>query len=145
MDYLALVFYFSSFRQRWLWRIFDLNFLFLLFFVLSDALFLSPFYSNSDLNNFSKLTFSFSLLKRLLSLPLTPEEHPLLPNLFEILSDIWIIAFLNVRKQLLRYCCEYNDCCVCCRLLTTAEGLSWKCLGGRCCNFRNSFLLYVFL
>ena len=88
MDYVALVFYFSSLRQRWLWRIFDLNFLFFSFFVLSAALLLLPFHPNSDVNNFSKLTFSFSLLRRLSSLALAPEKHPLLPNLFEILSDI---------------------------------------------------------
>ena len=137
MDYLALVFYFSSFRQRWLWRIFDLNFLFLSFFVLSYALFLSLFHSNSDVNNFSKLTFSFSLLKRLFSLALVLEEHPPLHNLFDVLPDIWIIDFLKVRKLLVRYCCKHNDHCVCCWLLTPVERLSWKCLGGRGCIFRN--------
>ena len=88
MDYLTLVFYFSSFRQRWPWKIFDLTFLFLLFFVLSAALSLSLFRSNSDVNNFSKLTFSLSLLKRLFSLALVLEEHPSLHNLFEVLPDI---------------------------------------------------------
>ena len=88
MDYLTLVFYFSSFRQRWPWKIFDLTFLFLWFFVLSAALSLSLFRSNSDVNNFSKLTFSLSLLKRLFSLALVLEEHPSLHNLFEVLPDI---------------------------------------------------------
>ena len=137
MDYLTLVFYFSSFRQRWPWKIFSLTFLFLLFFVLSAALSLSLFRSNSDVNNFSKLTFSLSLLKRLFSLALVLEEHPSLHNLFEVLPDIWIIDFLKVRKLLVRYCCKYNDRCVCCWLLTPIERLSWKYLGGRGCNFRN--------